>query len=51
MHPHKPSWKHGAAPASVGERDIEKNKEDVPKEQFLVPQEKDKKVDGEITNA
>jgi hypothetical protein len=41
----------GAGPASVGERDIEKNKGDVPREQFLVPQERDKKADEEITNA
>jgi hypothetical protein len=41
----------GAGPASVGERDIEKNKGGAPKEQFLVPQEKDKIIDGEITNA
>jgi hypothetical protein len=42
---------HGAAPTFVGEKGIEKNKGDVPKEQFLVPLEKDKKADGEITNA
>jgi hypothetical protein len=42
---------HDATPTSVDEKGIEKNKGYVPKEQFLVPEEKDKKVDGEISNA
>ncbi len=39
------------APTSVDEKGTAKNKGDVPREQFLVPQEKDKKVDEEISNA
>jgi hypothetical protein len=41
----------GAGPASVDEKGTAKNKGDVPREQFLVPQERDKTADGGITNA